>query len=64
MKTFTLFWLTGQSEIVNGTDIASAMNNAGYSAGALGALDFYANGDEREKWVWNMSERTWNKKSN
>lgn len=38
MKVFTLFWLDGTRE--------AAMNNAGYGAGALRALDFYAEGDD------------------
>lgn len=41
MKTFKLFWLDGKEEIVKGTDIANAMNKAGYGAGALAALDYY-----------------------
>jgi len=47
LKEFTLFWLTGDSQIVTGTDIADAMNNAGIGNGALRALDFHAKGDVR-----------------
>lgn len=52
MKTFTLFWLTGQAEIVKGNTPAEAMTLAGYSNGALRALDFYAEGDKREEWLF------------
>jgi len=62
MKTYTLFWLTGKTEIVKGTDPASAMNNAGIGAGALRALDFWANGDERDLWLWDKDKRSWTKK--
>lgn len=59
MKTFTLFWLTGQSDIVKGTDIANAMNNAGFGGGSLRALDFYGDGDIRNEYSWNKEKRTW-----
>ena len=59
MEKFTLFWLDGKSEIVEGDDIASAVNGAGYGYGALGALDFYANGDETTKWEWNKENKSW-----
>ena len=35
MKTFTFFWLTGQREVLKGTDSAFALNNAGYSQGVI-----------------------------
>lgn len=41
-KTFILFWKTKDRwQIVRGTDIADAFNNAGYGGGAMGALDYY-----------------------
>lgn len=51
MKTFTLFWLNGQRETVEGLNPADAMNRAGYGAGAVRALDFYAEGD-RHDYEW------------
>ncbi len=40
--TFILFWKTKDRwQIVRGTDIADAVNNAGYGGGAMGALDYY-----------------------
>jgi len=62
MKEYTLFWLTGQSEIVKGNTPHEAMNSAGYSGGAVRALDFYAEGDRRENWEWNKEKRNWYKK--
>lgn len=59
MKSFTIFWLTGEREVINGFDIADAMNNAGYSSGVLGAFDFYVSGDNRN-YIWNG--KTWIKK--
>jgi hypothetical protein len=59
-KTFTLFWKTGQRELVNGENPAEAMTLAGYSGGAVGALDFYSQGDCKN-YVWNKETRYWDK---
>lgn len=53
MKKFTLFWLTGKSKIIKGNNVAIAMMIAGYCGGAVRALDFYAEGDKRNKYVCN-----------
>ena len=58
-KTFTIFWLTGDSQIVRGYDAQTAMSNAGIGAGALPAMDFYADGDIRDKYIWDAIARTW-----
>lgn len=63
MNTYTLFWLTGYSELVKGNTPAEAMNNAGIGAGAIPALDFWAKGDERKNYVWNKPDHRWNEKS-
>lgn len=59
MATYTFFWLTGKAETLKGKDAADAMNKAGYSAGALGALDFYATGDKTKLYNWNKKTRNW-----
>jgi len=41
MKFFKLYWLTGKEEIIKGVNIADAFTHAGYSAGAIRALDWY-----------------------
>jgi len=58
---FTLFWLTGEYEILKGNTLSEAMNNSGYGGGSIRALDFYANGDERDNWKWNKEKHTWEK---
>ncbi|QIV65920.1 hypothetical protein Cp1R7AA1_051 [Mesorhizobium phage Cp1R7A-A1] len=58
VKTFTLYWRTGQREIVKGSDPADAMNKAGYGAGAVRALDFYANGEDTD-YAWDKETRDW-----
>lgn len=58
---FTLYWRTGEREIVKGPDVASAMTLAGYGGGSVRALDFWARGDDRD-WQWNAEKREWNNK--
>jgi len=55
MKTFTLFWLTGNSELVTGNTPNQAMTLAGYSNGAVEALDFYVPGDMRDRYYLDKS---------
>ena len=55
---FTLFWKTGDREVVQGRSVAEAMTLAGYSNGALAALDFWAHGDN-DKYEWNAETRRW-----
>lgn len=60
-RTFTLFWLTGDAQLIYGPNISTAMNNAGIGAGALSALDFYAAGDITDQYDWNSETRRWDK---
>ena len=41
MTKFTLHWLDGRKESVEGTTIADACQKAGIGAGALVALDYF-----------------------
>lgn len=61
-KQFTIFWLSGKSEIIVGNTIKEAFTNAGYGAGALKAVDFYADGDETQFYEWNTITQTWDAK--
>ena len=47
MRKFTLHWLGGKTEEVEGTDIADACCRAGIGAGALPTLDYFE--EEGEK---------------
>lgn len=60
MKKYTLFWRTGNREVVTGNDPADAMNKAGYGGGSIRALDFYSSGDCND-YVWNKETRYWDK---
>jgi hypothetical protein len=59
MKTYTLYWLDGKREVIQGNDIADAMTKAGYGQGAVKALDFHASGDCND-YVWNKETYDWN----
>jgi len=61
MRTYTLYWLTGKREVVKGKDVAQAMTLAGYGGGAVGALDFYASGNDNQ-YSWDAEKRDWVKK--
>ncbi len=58
---FTLYWKTGDRNVVEGRSIAEAMTLGGYSSGAVRALDFWAHGDDH-KYVWNKAARQWTSK--
>lgn len=38
---YRVYWLSGEVELVEGNDIADALNKAGYGAGAVRAIDWY-----------------------
>lgn len=61
MPKFTLYWLTGEKEIVEGTSVEDAFGKTGYSAGAIRALDFHVNGED-DSYTWNPVDKTWTKK--
>ena len=62
MKKYTLYWLDGKREVVEGNSISDAVNAAGYGYGALKALDFWAEGDNDE-YRWDEDARTWRGKA-
>jgi hypothetical protein len=58
-QKFTLYWLTGDREVVSGQNAADAMTKAGYSHGSLPALDFWEHGDNNNNYEWSQSDRRW-----
>jgi hypothetical protein len=63
MNEFTLYWRTGERNVVKGPDVASAMTLSGYGGGAVRALDFWARGDDQD-WEWNDEKREWLQRPN
>ena len=59
MKNFTLFWRTGDKEVVEGLDIADACRRSGYGGGAVAALDFWQEGTNDSNWTWNIDNKKW-----
>ena len=41
MKKYKLYWLSAEPQIVEGANIVDAFTKAGYSAGAVRALDWF-----------------------
>ena len=44
---FKLYWKTGETEVVEGETPEQAMTLAGYSQGAIPALDYYERVDKQ-----------------
>lgn len=61
-NTYTLFWLDGKAELVKGKTSQEAFKKAGYGSGAVKALDFMTDGDQKNKYTWDG--RRWKKKEN
>ena len=55
---YTIYWRTGRRELVRGADIAQAMTLAGYSGGAVRAIDFYTSENYRG-YEWDKEKREW-----
>lgn len=55
---FTFYWLDGKRDVFQGADVAAALNGAGYSMGALAALDFYAKGNCTD-YFWDKEKHDW-----
>jgi hypothetical protein len=54
MKTFTLFWLDGKREIVQGDSISDAKTKTSNNS----TLDFFAYGDSKD-YVWDEKLHRW-----
>lgn len=59
MKKFTLYWLTGDTQVVTGGCITSALFAAGIRGGAYRALDFYREGEGGNKYIWDTEKGEW-----
>lgn len=55
---WTLYWRDGTKQVVFGQTISQAMTDAGYSAGAVGDLDFYA-GERSTTYSWDAVQKQW-----
>ena len=62
MKTYTLYWLTGNTEVVKGDSIQEAFSRAGYGSGALQGLDFYEENSNEDEWVFDAENNRWKNK--
>ena len=60
VKQYRLYWRNGTTEVIEGTSIDSAMNNASYGQGAVAALDFYGYGDAQD-YSWSSESKSWDR---
>ena len=58
---FTLYWLSGKREVIEGSTISDAFSSAGLGAEAVKALDFYTKGDNQE-YTYDLGKHRWIKK--
>ena len=54
-KTFTLYWLNGDKEIIKGKDVIDALVKAGHEN--VNKLDFFIKGVS-DKYVWSQNKWT------
>lgn len=64
LRPYALFWKDGKREVVWGETIADAFSRAGYSQGAISALDFSCDIEKDQSndacnYHWNSLFRTW-----
>lgn len=57
LKKFTIYWIGGDRQVVEGTNFADACTRAGLG-GAVRAMDFYAEGDD-QNYTYDREKRSW-----
>lgn len=58
MKQYTFFWEDGTREVLFGTDVLSALTQAGYTAKSLPRLSFYLP-DDNHDFQWDQENKRW-----
>jgi len=62
-KKFTVYWKDGTKEFFEGPSASKALTAAGYSNGAVSAVDFIVEGEDNSYvWVSNNESKNWTKK--
>lgn len=59
MKQFIIYWLDGNKETIYGKTITEAMKNAGIGAGAVPAIDFWADAESTNKYKYSHKLHCW-----
>lgn len=60
-RVYTVYWLTGDYQVIAGPDKATAFNNAGIGAGALSVVDFIHDGTPDPDYQWDKDNSRWTK---
>ena len=55
---FTIYWLSGDREVMKGLSIEDAFRKAGYGGGAVNAIDCYKEGVD-DGYRWDIDAKTW-----
>lgn len=58
---YTLYWIYGRREVIEGVSVEDAFTRAGYGNGAIAGLDFYVNGVCRD-YYYNRDDRQWHRR--
>jgi hypothetical protein len=59
MGKYTIFWLDGKCEVLEGNNLEDAFSKAGYGAGAVRAIDFTGKGDISKDYEWDSDSKDW-----
>jgi hypothetical protein len=62
INKYTLFWQTGNTEIIHGKNINHALNKSGYDKNSVGSLDFFKEGNVTHLYKFNKVHHRWNLK--
>ncbi len=58
LKKFTIYWIRGDRQVVEGTNVADACNRAGISTDVLPAKAFCRDGDN-QNYTYDREKRSW-----
>lgn len=60
LKTFTVFWVDGKREVLQGYDVIDSLARSGHNdvSRMIWALEFIVNGDS-QKYAWNAEKQEW-----
>lgn len=60
-RVYTVYWLTGVYQVIQGPDKATAFNNAGIGRGALSVVAFVLDGTPDPDYQWDKDNSRWTK---
>lgn len=61
MNIYRFYWLDGTTTVWEGETVEDSFSKAGYSMGAMQALDFWEENEASQTYNWNAKNKTWEK---